>query len=103
MGTWGEAPAVTIVGIFLVGVIFALHHVRQHVAVAPPIAAKLRPLIVVMTTATDKCQVVDTRRATETSTSRVCQLLFSHTFQRCNNTVGLINVLCPTQCKMGHY
>jgi len=71
------SPAVTVAGVFLVGVIFALNHVRQHVAVAPPTAAKLHPLVVVMATAADECQVVNACGATKTTASWVGQLLFS--------------------------
>ena len=67
---------VTIAGILLVGVVFAFDHVRQHVAVAPPTTAKLRPLVVVMATAADERQVVDAGRSAETFTSWICQLLF---------------------------
>ena len=66
---------VTIVGILLIGIVFTLDHVWQHVAVAPPTTAKLRPLIVVMATATNESQVVDGGGATKTFTSWICQLL----------------------------
>ena len=68
---------VTVVGVFRVGIVLTLHHVRQDVTVAPPTAAKLRPLVVVIATAADERQVVDTRRAAEAFASWIRQLLFA--------------------------
>jgi len=72
----GIQQSVTIVGVLRVRIVLTLDHVWKHVAVAPPTAAKLRPLIVVVAIATDECQVVDTGRAAEAFASWVCQLLF---------------------------
>ena len=85
----------TVAGVLLVGVVFALDHVRQHIAVAPPTTAKLLPLIVVIATAADECQVVDARRATQTSASRVRQLLFT--------TYTHTHWMVPWKNRMFHY
>jgi len=71
-GSW----SVTIVGVLRVGIVLTLHHVWQHITVTPPTTAKLRPLVVVIATATDERQVVDTRRASEAFASWICQLLY---------------------------
>ena len=58
-----------------VALIFRLDEVRQNVLVAPANRSVIRPLVVVVSTASQVLHVVQVARTTETSTERPVALL----------------------------